>query len=369
MASPDAAAAAHAAVVAAYEKTLASERHLRQLAEQALAAARSSSLQERGYPTFPIGTVESPLRSKRGAPRQGALAPSVRARVRLSPALDPAALEGLAHYSHVWLLYLFHDDEARDAAPAPRAAAPEAPPWVAAGRCGAATICAPGLHGGRTGVLSTRSPHRPNSIGLTLCALEGVGEGGRVLRLAGCDAIHGTPVFDVKPYIHRADCPPGAPEGVRAPQWVAAPLAPGAAPPLAVQWAAPALQAACRAAAEGGRCDFYGPGQGGALVAALEEVLALDTRSVHQGRGSGAGGGHVTALAGALAAAAAAAAGEAGGDAAAAAAPAAAAPDYLLHFDSLRLAFRYGSGATVVVTAVEVVGGGGGGGGGSAGAS
>jgi tRNA-Thr(GGU) m(6)t(6)A37 methyltransferase TsaA len=333
------------AVIAEYEKTLAAERALRAQAERALAAARSAALWEHGYPLFPIGTVESALHAKRGAPRQGSLAPSVRARVRLAPSLDLASLDGLQDYSHIWLLYLFHDDEAR----APGAGAAGAPPWAAAGRCIAPKVLPPGLGGARTGVFSTRSPHRPNSIALTLCALEGVDRTQRILLLSGCDAIAGSPVFDVKPYLPRADAP-AAGAALRMPRWVAAPLE--AQAPLGVSFATPQLEEACRHAVDAGACSFYAPGEGSAFLAALGEVLALDTRSVHQGRGSRGSGGHVTSLAAALAAAERAG----GGGEGSGSCPAGAGRPvpYVIQFDAVRVEFTYLEQG-VSVTGVEVV--------------
>jgi tRNA (Thr-GGU) A37 N-methylase len=347
-------------LIAAYESTLAAERHARALAEAALSTARSTALSEHGYALFPIGTVASPLLHKRGAPRQGALAPALRARVNLTAALDLAAIDGLEAYSHVWLLYLFHDDEARapstPSTSSTAAAAAAEPPWVAAGRLGASKISPPGMGGGRTGVLSTRSPHRPNALALTLCALDGVDRGARQLLLSGCDAIHGSPVVDVKPYIARADTPTH-PASVRMPSWVAAPLA--APPPLQVHFAHPQLQQQCLEAVQAGRCSFYSPGEGQLYLEAVTQVMGLDTRSVHQGRGSAGAGGHVTALAAALAAAR--LQEEAGGGQAGAEAEAEGGsqallqpPPYVLEFDALRLSFRY-TGSAVCITAVDSV--------------
>ncbi|KAM6170355.1 tRNA (adenine(37)-N6)-methyltransferase [Rhynchocyon petersi] len=91
---------------------------------------------------------------------------------------------GLDQYSHVWILFVFHKN----------------------GRLSCkAKVQPPRLNGAKMGVFSTRSPHRPNAIGLTLARLEKV-EGGAIY-LSGIDMIHGTPVLDIKPYIAAYDSP------------------------------------------------------------------------------------------------------------------------------------------------------------------
>ncbi|XP_031233179.1 tRNA (adenine(37)-N6)-methyltransferase isoform X3 [Mastomys coucha] len=91
---------------------------------------------------------------------------------------------GLEQFSHVWILFVFHKNGHLNFK---------------------AKVKPPRLNGAKTGVFSTRSPHRPNAIGLTLAKLEKV-EGGAVY-LSGIDMIHGTPVLDIKPYIADYDSP------------------------------------------------------------------------------------------------------------------------------------------------------------------
>nr|XP_020746647.1 tRNA (adenine(37)-N6)-methyltransferase isoform X4 [Odocoileus virginianus texanus] len=91
---------------------------------------------------------------------------------------------GLEQFSHVWILFVFHKNGHLSCK---------------------AKVQPPRLNGAKTGVFSTRSPHRPNAIGLTLAKLERV-EGGAVY-LSGIDMIHGTPVLDIKPYIADYDSP------------------------------------------------------------------------------------------------------------------------------------------------------------------
>lgn len=91
---------------------------------------------------------------------------------------------GLEQFSHVWILFVFHKNGHLSCK---------------------AKVQPPRLNGAKTGVFSTRSPHRPNAIGLTLAKLEKV-EGGAIY-LSGIDMIHGTPVLDIKPYIAEYDSP------------------------------------------------------------------------------------------------------------------------------------------------------------------
>ena len=285
-------------VIKAYESRLATETLLRKRAEEALAITRRTLLFEEGYPCFPIGYMRTPFTRRRGAPRQGSLAPDVRASVQLLYEGCSSQLEGLEGYSHVWVIYQFHDDEARS----PSSSSSDTP-WARAGRCVSNKISPPGMHGGRTGVLSTRSPHRPNALGLTLCALRSLDVPSRTLHLSGCDCLDGTPVFDIKPYIPATDAPPPAAchssssSPVRLPPWVEGPL--HRPPPLRVVWGEGCREALLEAVALGLGCcpTLYGPEEGEVCAKAIEQVLALDTRSVHQGRGGGGGGeggGHTT---------------------------------------------------------------------------
>lgn len=114
-----------------------------------------------------------------GTPRQGALAPSSRGYIEFSPEIQPAALEGLERYSHVWIVFEFHANtdllESRKSKIKP----PRAPIKV--------------------GMLATRSPHRVNPIGLSLVKFERLK--GRRLYISALDLVNGTPVYDLKPCV------------------------------------------------------------------------------------------------------------------------------------------------------------------------
>jgi tRNA-Thr(GGU) m(6)t(6)A37 methyltransferase TsaA len=162
----------------------------------------------------PIGTVESCYTEKFGIPRQPGLVRAARAVVRLRPEarLRDAARE-LGGFSHLWIIFVFHAGLGADAGKW------EWKPRVRPPRLGGAR---------KVGVLATRSPHRPNPIGLSAVELERVdldAPGGPELHLRGADLLDGTPVLDVKPYVAYADAIPQARLGWLAGEERAAPLA------------------------------------------------------------------------------------------------------------------------------------------------
>ncbi len=136
----------------------------------------------------PVGVVRSCFRQKFGIPRQAGLAPAAQATLELLPPYNqPAAVRGLEGFSHLWLIFVFHGT------PAGR--------WLP-------TVRPPRLGGNRRlGVFASRSPFRPNPIGLSAVRLERVqiGQGRVVLHLAGVDLLDGTPVLDIKPYLPYSD--------------------------------------------------------------------------------------------------------------------------------------------------------------------
>ncbi|MBQ2177808.1 MAG: tRNA (N6-threonylcarbamoyladenosine(37)-N6)-methyltransferase TrmO [Oscillospiraceae bacterium] len=147
-----------------------------------------------------IARVHSEFPGKFGIPRQSGLVPELRARVVFEPEFRNAdALRGIEGFSHLWLIWQF-SEAVRDT-------------W-------SPTVRPPRLGGNaRMGVFATRSPFRPNPIGLSCVKLEGLGqeEGlGTVLYISGADLLDGTPIYDIKPYIPYADAHPDARGGFAA---------------------------------------------------------------------------------------------------------------------------------------------------------
>lgn len=141
----------------------------------------------------PIGIIHSPFKEKFGVPRQPGIAPAARATLELLPPYDrDEALDGLAGFSHVWIVFVFHATADQGWHPMVR------PPRLGGNA--------------RVGVFASRSTFRPNPIGLSVVELAGFGrEGGKlVLHLRGADLIDGTPVLDIKPYVPYADSIPDA---------------------------------------------------------------------------------------------------------------------------------------------------------------
>ena len=136
-----------------------------------------------------IARVENAYTSKFGVPRQSGLVEEVISRIVFEPEYRVAeALRGIEDFSHLWLIWGFH----------------------AANREGwSPTVRPPRLGGNeRVGVFATRSPYRPNSLGLSSVRLTGVEKTDRgwTLLVAGADLMNGTPIYDIKPYLPSADC-------------------------------------------------------------------------------------------------------------------------------------------------------------------
>ncbi len=182
----------------------------------------------------PVAHIRSPFAEKFGVPRQGNLAPHVESVIEFTPAYrNPDCLRGIERFSHLWLIWGFDRNGTQ---------------W-------SPTVRPPRLGGNvRLGVFATRSPFRPNGLGLSVVRLLAV-ENGVCLRVSGADMVDGTPIYDVKPYIPYADALPEASAGFTETPWE----------PLRVCW-----DCARPARAPEHWC------------AALEETLAQDPRPAYQ---------------------------------------------------------------------------------------
>jgi len=144
-----------------------------------------------------IARMHSDFATKFGIPRQSGLAQELRSTIVFEPEFRNAdALRGIEDFSHLWIIWQFSEAVRQGWSPTVR------PP-----RLGGNT---------RMGVFATRSPFRPNNLGLSCVKLLGVehtAQWGTVLHVGGADLMDGTPIFDVKPYIPYADCQPDAAGG------------------------------------------------------------------------------------------------------------------------------------------------------------
>jgi tRNA-Thr(GGU) m(6)t(6)A37 methyltransferase TsaA len=260
------------------------------------ATARATAAKQREVTTMlmtSIGTVASPFVKRMGTPRQPQLAPSARGYVEFHRrgAGSPSSLDGIGEYSHAWILFEFHANTNNNAnggsgsggtGGGTKIRPPRAPPHV------------------KVGQLASRSPHRPNPIGLSLVRIDKWDAATRRLHVSGLDLVHGTPVYDVKPYVpwdapgyccrggggdeDRGD----APSAVRVPAWVSQ------EDELARVELTGEAERQLRGCVQAGRlAPFYPPDRGGggegleAARSLLAEVLRQDPRGSHRGGGKG----------------------------------------------------------------------------------
>jgi len=131
-----------------------------------------------------IGTVRSCYKQKFGTPRQPGLVSESYARLVINPEFQPElSLQGLGSFSHIWVIWGFHQNT---------------------NLTFHAKVHPPRLNGEPLGVFATRSPHRPNPIGLSLVTLEQI-ENPNILWVKGIDFIDETPIYDIKPYLREIE--------------------------------------------------------------------------------------------------------------------------------------------------------------------
>ena len=144
-----------------------------------------------------IATIRSDFTTKFGIPRQSGLAAAQLSTIVFEPEYrDENALRGLDGYSHIWLIWGFSEVKAERWSPMVK------PPRLGGNK--------------RMGVFATRSPYRPNPIGLSSVKLEGIEKRpnlGTVLIVSGADLMDGTPIYDIKPYLSFTDSHPDAKNG------------------------------------------------------------------------------------------------------------------------------------------------------------
>lgn len=184
-----------------YESAYWGERRGRVRVEQEIKRLTEVQLNTSdGFFIQPIATIESCYKQCVGTPRQGLLVPSSRAILKLTRNVSPEALDGLDEFSHVWLSFKFHlNTNSLKEAKAFQGAIESKTTYTFT-----AKITPPMLKE-KKGVFATRSPHRPNPIGVTLAKIESVDKSTRSLLLSACDLVEGTPIIDIKPYVPSYD--------------------------------------------------------------------------------------------------------------------------------------------------------------------
>lgn len=148
----------------------------------------------------PIARIHTDFSEKFGVPRQAGLAPSLTGKIVFEPEYrNVRAVKELDGFSHVWLIWEFSQCSDLKFSPTVR------PPRLGGNR--------------RVGVFASRSPFRPNRLGLSCVKIEKIETGGEnapIITVSGVDMTDGTPIYDIKPYIPIADCIPTASEGYTA---------------------------------------------------------------------------------------------------------------------------------------------------------
>ena len=200
------------------------------------------------YSFQPIGMLKTPFKEKFGVPRQSLMMEEAHAVIKLNP--DPAystALRHLEQFSHIWIVFVFHKNGNG--------------PWHP-------LIDTPRIEAGeKVGVFATRSPHRPNPIGMSAVRLEHINfaaADGIEIQVNGIDLLDGTPVLDIKPYIPYADRIEDANSG-----WIKTDIE-----RYPVEWSPDSLPALDQASGEDHPC----------LKALIEQMLELDPRPTSQRR-------------------------------------------------------------------------------------
>lgn len=211
-----------------------------------------------------IGTIVSPYTKRMGTPRQGSLVPSSRAFIELH--IPTEALDGIDAYSHLWVVFGFHANtnafHKKTKVRPPRAQGNQ-----------------------RVGQLATRSPHRPNPLGLSLVKVEQLDVKAKRLHLSGIDIVNGTPVYDIKPCVpwdipgYRQSRDNSKPiSHLRVPEWVDQEDV-----IETVKFTDQAQESLFALVNEGRLEPLYDKEDCQAVKAALDEILAQDPRSSHKG--------------------------------------------------------------------------------------
>ena len=257
------------------------ERRLRELEAEAATPGKGGSatgLTATGLSAVPstslyiVGHVGTPFPDRRGVPRQPMLCPSTRGCIRFCNAVPPSAFEGLDAFSHIWVVWLFHENTNLHKGAARRSTFSPAK-------------VAPPQNGGRkVGVFACRTPHRPNPIGLSVVKLDSVDAARRTLHVSGIDFVDGTPILDIKPFLP-LDVPPA--RSLVVPEQFSGVEGAGGIARRAVVFSTEAEAALLRF---GPSTKYYPEPCCTVLRAALEEMLALDIRARRHGRGKATGG-------------------------------------------------------------------------------
>mmetsp|Transcript_9994 Transcript_9994/g.19613 ORF Transcript_9994/g.19613 Transcript_9994/m.19613 type:complete len:403 (-) Transcript_9994:179-1387(-) len=226
-----------------------------------------------------VGHMRSMFKTRFGTPRQGSLATESRGVIEMDDrVVAPKSLTGLRGFSHVWIVFVFHENtnmhkmnrgnpakSVEEQAKKPN----QFPSFVKPPQAG----------GLRVGLFATRTPHRPNPIGLSLAQLHSVDEKRGLVHLRGIDLVDGTPILDIKPYVPHVDTPVEG-EGT-CPPWVVNPKF-----DLVDVTFDPEVLESLREVCESGKSEWFKPNEFDKMLVCLRQIIALDPRGVIHGRGN-----------------------------------------------------------------------------------
>lgn len=200
-----------------------------------------------------IGTAISPYTKRMGTPRQAQLCPSSRGVIQLT--VPPACMDGISEYSHLWIIFEFHANTNVDRQK---------------------TKIRPPRSPRKVGQLATRSPHRPNPVGLSLVAFHHWDEKAKQLHVRGVDLVNGTPIYDIKPCVPWDTVAAG--QILRVPSWVSQEDTISS-----VEFTKDALYSLKEFLDDGRLAPLYNEDDAEAVHQTLREILAQDPRSSHKG--------------------------------------------------------------------------------------
>ena len=258
--------------------------------KQDLSTSSNDSSSTTDYAMKEIGIISSPYPQRAGCPRQGLLAMSSRSILTLHDDIAKECLDGLEEYSHVWVIFQFHLNpigKGRDKnAARNHSQGDRSPPKFTASK-----VKPPRAGGKKVGVLATRSPHRPNNIGISLAMVEEVttinvvGAKNKIhkktiVKLKGLDVVEGTPVYDLKPYLPSDIVPK---EMLKTPSWVSADDQLSA-----VEWSVEARNNVQKCQRSGLLEPLYSAKieqENDEIINAISEIVSQDPRAQHEGRG------------------------------------------------------------------------------------
>ena len=242
------------------------ERRGRVKAEQAMRKSIKAKRERDGHVFSTIGTIRSCYPTRNGCPRQPQLVPNGRAVLKLASKIPSASLESLETFSHCWILFVFDENTNAHHSLQNRTTFK-------------AKVKPPQLDGKKVGLFSTRTPHRPNPIGLSVAKIARVDCNNREIYFCGIDIVHGTSVLDIKPYVPFDIV---LKTMLTVPSWVDNN---DIFRPLKVIFDNEEDRERLITYVKNGNSELYGKADYNDFLECIEQMLSLDIRSKNQGRG------------------------------------------------------------------------------------